>query len=290
MPESPSWLASKGKIIPAEKSLRTFRGLPRKSSFLNSELRIDIDTLTQQSHARHNRAAESNWKKLTRPEVYKPLSIMIGFFAFQQFSGTFVVVVYAVKFAQSAGVVMDPFLCTVMIGISRVIAGFMVGPILDQFGRVKPGIFSGFFMSVCMFGLIGNSFLKAGTLDWLPVALILAYIFASSLGLLTLPFTMIAEVYPQNIRGFASGLTICACFAMNFVVVKLYPTMQEVIGNSNVFLFYGMVSALSIPYLFYLLPETKGKTLDEIQEFFKGRRASHFPVNVETEKKILSQN
>lgn len=87
---------------------------------------------------------EGLWATLKRPEIYKPLAIINSFFAFQQFSGTFVIVVYATKFAEEAGAGIDKFLCTVLIGLARVIATIILAYfILDKYGRRPPSIFSG---------------------------------------------------------------------------------------------------------------------------------------------------
>ena len=84
------------------------------------------------------------WLTLKRPEIYKPLAIINAFFAFQQFSGTFVIIVYATQFATEAGAGIDKFLCTVLIGASRVLATIILAYfILDRFGRKPPSIFSG---------------------------------------------------------------------------------------------------------------------------------------------------
>lgn len=78
---------------------------------------------------------EGLWTTLKRPEIYKPLAIINAFFAFQQFSGTFVIIVYATQFAEEAGAGIDKFLCTVLIGLSRVLATIVLAYfILDKYG------------------------------------------------------------------------------------------------------------------------------------------------------------
>lgn len=273
IPETPSWLASKGRYREAEASLRFFRGLQRTNANEHPELQDEIDALLLQSKLQNARHAESVIQKLRKPEVYKPLAIMIGFFGFQQFSGILVVVVYAVKFSTAAGVHIDPFVCTILIGAVRVAASLVIGFILDRIGRRLPAMFSGFMMAVCMFGMAICVHYKLDSVSWLPVVLILTYIFTSTLGLLTLPFTMIAEVYPQRVRGLASGLTICAAFTMSFIVVKLYPTMVYELGTVAVLLCYGTVALMSVIYVYLVLPETKGKTLLEIENLFKSHDA-----------------
>lgn len=238
---------------------------------MNPELREEIDKLILQSESRHAPKGGNIFMQMTKPEVYRPICIMIGFFAFQQLSGIFVVVVYAAKFATSVGVTMDPFLCVVYIGIIRVVAGASVGMLLDRLGRCKPTIYSAIVMAACMYGLAAWSVYPIANYGWIPVVLILTYVFSSTLGLLTIPFVMNAEIFPQKYRGFGSGITICAAYTICFVCVKSYPMMTTDLGSVHVCLLYGTFSFLSIFYVGFILPETKGKTLSEIEDMFKSQ-------------------
>lgn len=258
--------------------MRFFRGQSRSlSAPISAACQAEFDTLL----ARHRSAAaqanalttESLLQKFRQPGLYRPLAIMFTFFTLQQASGLFVVVVYAVKITRDAGVILDPFLVAVYLGVMRIIGTLAVGFLMDRFGRRILCLLSSAVMAICMLGMaayVDSESLHAFT--WLPLALILLYFLAGSLGLLTLPFTMQAELYPQRYRGLASGLTTCVLFFMCFVFTKLYPTMVTHMGSRNVFAFYSAVSAGSVAFVYWFLPETKGKTLEQIADIFRKRK------------------
>lgn len=120
---------------------------PFTELFSNASLNAEMEQLHEQIVSRNNSSPERDglWSVLKRPEIYKPLAIINAFFAFQQFSGSFVIIVYATQFAEEAGAGIDKFLCTVLIGLSRVLATIILAYfILDKYGRKPPTIFSGF--------------------------------------------------------------------------------------------------------------------------------------------------
>ncbi|XP_052864142.1 facilitated trehalose transporter Tret1-2 homolog [Anopheles cruzii] len=288
MPESPAWLISKDRNEEAERSLKTIRGYGGHRQHV-AEIDQEIERMRETVSAQRRAGKESFLQLLRQPQVYKPLGIIIGFFGFQQFSGIFVIIVYAANVSTEASVTIDPFLCTVLIGITRVVATLLVAYILDTLGRKPPSIFSGVGMLVCMFGLAGCvNFSLTDGLKWIPNVLILTYIFTSTLGFLTMPFSMLAELFPQTVRGPASGVTVFFTYLMSFVTIKLYPWMVEVMGSVNVFIFYGVVSLLGVIYVHYVVPETKGKSLQEIEDYFQGQShsSSHLKSSQSEEEEL----
>lgn len=105
--------------------------------------------------------------------------------------------------------------------------------------------------------------------NWITTTFLLAYIITSTFGFLTIPFTMLPEMFPQRVRGMTAGITVCVAYFMSFIVIKSYPAMLNWMGNGMIFLFYGVVSLLGTLFVHQLLPETKGKTLQEIENLFK---------------------
>ncbi|XP_058818186.1 facilitated trehalose transporter Tret1-like isoform X1 [Topomyia yanbarensis] len=271
IPESPSWLVSKNKLPKAEKCLKKVRGVKGND---NPKIHEELDTLAENiARFRASQTSKSKLVMLRRPEVYKPLTIMCTFFFFQQFTGIFVIIVYAARFSIEAGVNIDPFLSAVFVGLTRVVTTILMSFISDRFGRRPPALFSGFGMATCMFGLAACTvYPVAGTeLRWIPTFLLVAFIFCATLGFLTLPFAMIAELYPAKVRGFVAGLTIFVGYTMSFIIIKVYPSMVHTFGSENVFLFFGIISVVGIGFVYFFLPETKGRTLDEIESYFRGK-------------------
>ena len=68
-----------------------------------------------------------------------------------------------------------------------------------------------------------------------------------------------------------AGLTVCVAYFLSFLAIKSYPSMLQLMGNEMIFLFYGMISLLGTVFVYRILPETKGKSLQEIENLFKER-------------------
>jgi facilitated trehalose transporter len=110
--------------------------------------------------------------------------------------------------------------------------------------------------------------------NWVTTAFLLIYIITSTFGFLTIPFTMLPELFPVRVRGLTAGITVCFAYLMSFITIKLYPTMFLMMGNGCVFLFYGVVSLLGTLFVHQILPETKGKSLQEIENLYKKRQTT----------------
>lgn len=271
LPESPSWLLTKGREKRAEKSLKVFRGVrggTQRSDILNELQEMTIQVSTDRNKRGKN---EGPCTHLRQADVYKPLLMMIAFFGFQQFSGIFVVIVYATKFSTEANVQIDAFLCTVLIGITRVVGTCVSAYVMDKFGRKPPTIFSGTGMTICMFSLSIYKVFDIDSFRMLPGILLLVYIFMATIGFQSIPFAMCAEVFPRKARGLACGLTISCGYVMSFIAIKLYPTMVYYLKSDMVFLIYGTVSLIGTLFGKFVLLETKGKTLQQIEEHFQGK-------------------
>lgn len=224
---------------------------------------------------------KSKLRYLMQPICLKPFIILTGYFLFQQLSGSFVVVFYAIDIVEEAGVQMDAYVAIVVIALTRFIAAIIVTVISGKYGRRPMSILSGSCMTISMIILAIYLLLvkqeviakdNVNTLSWIPMMLLLIYFFTSTLGFLSMPFAMVAELYPSKVRGLASGLTVCFGYIFNFIVVKIYPAMAAAMHNYGIFSFYGAMSLIGTVFVLIFLPETRGKTLQEIEDLFSKKR------------------
>lgn len=208
----------------------------------------------------------------------KPFLIMNLFFFFQQFSGTFVVVFYAVDIVKEAGINFDPYIAAILIGLTRFIVTIVVSFVSNRYGRRPPAIVSGAGMTLTMGCLATYLYLSStgviaeDEFTWFPVVSLMLYILTSTIGFLTLPWAMVGEVYPARVRGLAAGLTTCFAYICNFIIVKIYPAMLISLQRYGLFFFYGGVSVLGTIFVVLLLPETKGRDLQQIEEYFQKKK------------------
>lgn len=280
IPESPAWLVSKGKIEQAAKSLRwinKYQPQPENRNESLAELQLNFlqkehqQKLEQQSLT--GSGALVKLKEFFKPTGYKPIIILFGLFFFQQFSGIYITLFYSVTFFQDVGSTINPYLASVLIGTVRMLMSCVNTYMLRTFHRRPLIMASGLGMAICMgFSGLFTYWIKQGTSsqNWMPVGLILLYVITSMIGLLPIPWTMTAELFPIEIRGIGHSIALSVAHVIMFVAVQCYYTLNMILGGTaGVQWFFGVMSIMASVYVFIVLPETHNKKLSEITEFFK---------------------
>lgn len=182
-----------------------------------------------------------------------------------------VIFIYAAQFSMEAGVAIDEFLSAVIIGLIRCITTLIIAFASDGFGRKPLAVFSGsgMFLSILGLALCSVYSLSNTNFFWVPTTLLYIFIFTGSFGFLTLPFAMVGEMYPQKSRGFAVGITMAVGFMFSFINIKTFGLLFATFGSFVMFLFYSFVALVGIGFAIFILPETKGKSLEEIESYFR---------------------
>lgn len=272
--ESPSWLVSKNRLDEAKASAVKIFGAKNYNSTVQEEVEGLMKSVS--SNQTGNKVGFlRSLRLLFKYNCIIPFILILTFFFFQQFSGIVVLVFYAVDVSEQAKITMDPYFVISLMAIIRVGASILVGYLSKLYGRRPLSIISGTGMAFSM--ILLSVYLMAtknvptderGSMDLVPIGLLIIYFFTSTIGFVTMPFAMAAEVFPGQVRGVASGLVTCLSYVFTFAIVKIYPTMMKSMGNIYVFCFYGVFSLAGTMFVVAFLPETKGKTLQEIQEYF----------------------
>lgn len=278
LPESPVWYSMKGRHGDAEWSLREIDINPPPAP---PEQPSEVEEPGKQPPPPPPPPQPETFKELLKPEAYKPLLIMIGFFFFQQFSGVFVLIAYMVDIVRAAGVItVDPYLVTVLAGTIILIVSLVASlvyprtgvravAIVSGVGTTITMLFMGVFLSLRIYWINRASL---NFLNWVPVFSMLCSISVSAVGFLILPWSMLGEVFPNNVKGLAASIATCLGFIFSFIAAKIYPYIQLGLGVEGVFFFFGLMALLGTIFVIIFLPETTGKTFEEIlREFSKPR-------------------
>lgn len=155
-----------------------------------------------------------------------------------------------------------------------------------RFGRKPLLIISGAMMTVCL-AILGYYFrLKdegsdVSAFGWVPLTSLAFFNIVFSIGYGSVPFTVISEIFPPETKGVASSISIVTHWSLVFAVTKLFPIMETEMGQAATFWTFSCFTAASVAFAYFVLPETKGKTLQEIQKKLERREVSSIKYPVE---------
>ncbi|KAL0811515.1 hypothetical protein ABMA28_009906 [Loxostege sticticalis] len=269
MPETPQYLLGKNRRHDAEKALRWLRGPDADISAELEDMQKDVDNASRQ------RGGILSIVTSKAPRM--ALICSLGLMFFQQFSGINAVIFYTNNIFQSAGSDIDPAIATIIVGVVQTIATYISSLLIERAGRRILLLQSCIIMGLCLV-ILGVYFkLQEGGVDvsmvgWLPLVCLVLFIISFSMGFGPIPWMMMAELFTVEYRGTASGLSVIINWFLVFVVTLCFPLMKEAIGIYSCFWFFACLMLICIFFVFFLIPETKGKTISQIQAILSGKR------------------
>ncbi|NGX36513.1 MAG: hypothetical protein K1000chlam1_01359, partial [Candidatus Anoxychlamydiales bacterium] len=256
IPETPSFLAIRGK---KDKALKILKKIEVDTS--HSEVVVEKGTSKKRV----------SWKNLLEKSVKPALFAGIGISIFQQITGINVVIYYAPRIFQMAGLesATSAILATMGVGVINLLMTFVALWIIDLVGR-KPLLIVGLIGMSLSLGVLGIGFLQTtGTASIISIVSLMCYVSFFAIGLGPVTWLIISEIYPMGIRGRAMGIAIFANWTCNYIVSLTFLNLVGFFGKSGAFWFYGVICLLGLWFVIKKIPETKGKELKEIQKYFK---------------------
>ncbi|CAH3985947.1 unnamed protein product [Pieris brassicae] len=266
LPETPYFLLEKATMDDAEKALRRFRSNKHNIEGEMEEL-MDFKI-------------DNNIKKLTlgeqiaalfRKSSCKPFWIVMIYILITQLSGVTILIMWAVELLQNSKSSIDPHVGNVMLGVTRIFSGIAASALIFRTGRRPLALISGLGVGIVCLSLgLTIQYKKHPTV--FPQIGYILYIVFGSLGHYTLPVLVMFELYPLQVRGVLGGISMSILNFMIFGANKTYPYVRDALGYSYTIITFGVCSLLGCIYLYFYLPETKGLTLQEIEEYYNDRR------------------
>lgn len=268
LPYSPRWLVYKGKTALALATLRKIRH--EQDHFIHKELE-HIQSTTRREH--------TLWRFLFSKPVRPTLYIAAGLAIIQQVTGINTILYYAPTIFKIAGFSSESgaILATMGVGIVFVLSTIVAIPLIDRLGR-KPLLYIGMIIMALGLAALSWSFhgnhLQTGDNTTIAIFSMMIYIVGFGISLGPIMWLMIAEIFPLRVRGIGSSIATCINWGSNWAVAFTFLFFIDWLNTSGTFLLYCIITLLSLIFIYFYVPETKGVSLEHIEEnLYQGVRA-----------------
>ncbi|AVR46993.1 MFS transporter [Christiangramia fulva] len=253
VPESPRWLAKNGKERKAERILTRIGG----SDYAHVEYASIRQTL-------RNETGKVNYRQLFEPGIKKVLLIGIVIAAFQQWCGINVIFNYAEEVFEAAGYGVSDILFNIVVtGSVNLVFTFVAIYTVDKLGRralmlLGAGSLAGIYV------LMGAAYFFHIS-GWILLILVVLAIACYAMSLAPVTWVVLSEIFPNRIRGAAMAVATVSLWLASFLLTYTFPLLNYTFGASGTFWLYGLICLGGLIFIFKKLPETKGKSLEEIE-------------------------
>ncbi|XP_012234490.1 facilitated trehalose transporter Tret1 [Linepithema humile] len=276
MPESPVWLINERRKPEATSALTVFRG----ESYDPSEELAQMQRETEQAAAR-----KSSIFDLVRTRASRmALLASFGGMFFQQMSGINAVIFYTTPIFKASGSAMPAEVASIVVALVQTVMSGVAALIVDRAGRKPLLMFSSSVMAISLVALGYYFNLKANESDvsnlgWLPLTSLTLFIISFSVGMGPIPWMLMGELFPTETKAIASGLAVMLNWLLVFLVTKTFPAMKEGLGPDVTFWIFAAIMVAATAFTYFFIPETKGKSSQEILEELQGGSRTK-PANI----------
>ncbi|KAJ8674909.1 hypothetical protein QAD02_010695 [Eretmocerus hayati] len=250
-------------------------GAKKSICFYNGESKVDeelkiIGELVE-SDAKQN--IFDRFREFKTPSVRRSIILIIILFALPHLSGSTTLKSYMeIILVSGRFAFIKQGDLVIYANMIEAVTTFLTVRLIDKLGRKILFMVSSIGTGIAMVGLGLHFYLVASGFDpqeiqWLPILSIMTYVITYAVGFSTVPSTVLSEIFPQNIKSLAACMANFSAASVMFLTLKAYQRMVDIFGEAYVFWLFAAFSFLATPCAIFLLPETKGKSLQEIQAY-----------------------
>lgn len=265
LPDSPRYLAGHDQTDEAKAVIRRVRNEPEDAAAR------DVEGLRKAA------AEKGSYRDLLKPSLRPALVVGVGLAVFQQVTGINTIIYYAPTFLQKVGTVgktpLDAILGGAAIALVNFLATLAAIPLVDRVGR-RILLMGGMAVMGLSLAAVGVALSIPGVLTavpWIVVALLMTYVIGFAIGLGPVFWLLISEIYPFAVRGASMSVATVANWVANLVVALTFLTLFDLIGRPGTFWLYAILCVVAIGFVFRFVPETKGRSLEEISRIWSER-------------------
>ncbi len=260
IPESPRWLLLKGR---GDRSLAIMNRIYNSPAKASGEIEATREVIGSE--------VKANWRILLKPGIAKAVLIGAAIAILGQFMGVNAVLYYGPSIFESSGLSESSSLLNqTLVGLVNFLTTVIAVTIIDKVGRKKL-VYWGVSGMIAGLLLISFYFLKGESLGISPVWLLvffLFYIFCQAISISAVIFVLLSEMYPIKVRGMAMSIVGFSLWIGTYLIGQLTPVMLDTLTPAGTF---ALFAVMCIPYMLIvwkLIPETTGKSLEEIERFW----------------------
>ena len=260
IPESPRWLIVRGKDL---KAVNILERIYNSITEAKSQLKETKSVLTSETR--------SEWSLLMKPGIFKAVIIGVCIAILGQFMGVNAVLYYGPSIFENAGLSGgDSLFYQVLVGLVNTLTTVLALVIIDKVGRKKLVYYgvSGMVVSLILIGLyflFGDSL---GVSSLFLLIFFLFYVFCCAVSICAVVFVLLSEMYPTKVRGLAMSIAGFALWIGTYLIGQLTPWMLQNLTPAGTFFLFALMCVPYMLIVWKLVPETTGKSLEEIERYW----------------------